>query len=617
MAHRAIVGIVVLAALMASLSADRAGANQGPAPREPDAALAAESQRLTDAAVAAGVRGDLSERRALLTRAQGIAPNYGPPRWEAGMVERAGGWAFATGARTERTSSGAVAAYERLRGFASDSPTDHLAIARWCRRHDLDDEARYHWLRVLAIAPSHSESLDAIGSVWSKGELVPADESRERLALSRGFTKRQADWQRKLQGWERRLRRGDAILGEVVSEARTIRDEAAIRPFERFAVRAPRDKPIAANRRREVSLAFVEGLTSWPGYAATESLARHAVWAPDPAVSSAAADALPKRPKHEAVPPLLVTLESPIETEFSIRVSPEGIVTYAHTVRREGPDAVAEENTSLVAAPRFNVRQLGDEPSAEDVVRQQANATRAATDARQSAQRLERQVAMSNANLVQRNARVTDLLAQVTGEDLGAEPRAWWAYWQDYNGYEVPSSKPTIRRYNPMTSTYPPTCECFAAGTPVWTKRGPAAIETLRPGDVVLSKDTRSGELLYRPVLATTVRPPSKLLRIVGEGVELRTTKGHPFWVVSKGWRMAKELAAGDVLWCVEGPSVVRSVEESIEGRAYNLVVEGTATYFVGRRGVLAHDNTPRRPEREFVATQTAPTTGNGGETGG
>ncbi|MEZ6104079.1 MAG: hypothetical protein R3E01_34495 [Pirellulaceae bacterium] len=42
--------------------------------------------------------------------------------------------------------------------------------------------------------------------------------------------------------------------------------------------------------------------------------------------------------------------------------------------------------------------------------------------------------------------------------------------------------------------------DCLAAGTTVWTDRGPLAIEKVESGDLVLSQHPETGELAYKPV---------------------------------------------------------------------------------------------------------------------
>ncbi len=115
-------------------------------------------------------------------------------------------------------------------------------------------------------------------------------------------------------------------------------------------------------------------------------------------------------------------------------------------------------------------------------------------------------------------------------------------------------------------------------------------------GDRVLSQNSETGELAYKGVLATTIRPASTMLSIRSGKTAIATTLGHPFFVVGKGWRMAKELRDDDWL-CAQGRIVpVDTIESAEPVEAYNLVVADFGTYFVGKDRVLVHDNSPLRP---------------------
>jgi hypothetical protein len=81
---------------------------------------------------------------------------------------------------------------------------------------------------------------------------------------------------------------------------------------------------------------------------------------------------------------------------------------------------------------------------------------------------------------------------------------------------------------------------------------------------------------------------------IAVDGEKIEATLGHPFWVVGAGWRMAKELEESAVLHGVRGSSTVGRIEPCDDAEAYNLVVAEFSTYFVGKTGLLVHDNTPR-----------------------
>ena len=144
-------------------------------------------------------------------------------------------------------------------------------------------------------------------------------------------------------------------------------------------------------------------------------------------------------------------------------------------------------------------------------------------------------------------------------------------------------------------------CSCFPAGTPVMTLTGPLAIENLRIGDRVLAQDPDSGELAYKPVLGTTIRPPAELLAVSTSQGELRLTRGHAMWIDGKGWRMAKESQPGDRLHCLSGATVIEKIAEQPAEAVYNLHIADFHTYFVGSEQILVHDNTTRLPTAATV----------------
>jgi hypothetical protein len=143
---------------------------------------------------------------------------------------------------------------------------------------------------------------------------------------------------------------------------------------------------------------------------------------------------------------------------------------------------------------------------------------------------------------------------------------------------------------------------CFLAGTAVRTQGGLAPIESIQPGDRVLSQDQDTGELTYKLVLRTTLRPPAKMVRITAGSESITTTLGHPFWVSGHGWKMAKELQVGDRLHSHGGAIEVLTVEPLDKPEpAHNLVVADFNSYFVGNQGLLVHDNEFRQPTRAIV----------------
>ena len=119
--------------------------------------------------------------------------------------------------------------------------------------------------------------------------------------------------------------------------------------------------------------------------------------------------------------------------------------------------------------------------------------------------------------------------------------------------------------------------------------------------------DTATGEIAFRPVMETTIRPPSKMVRIDAGGSPIDATLGHRFWINGKGWEMAKFLAPDAALQSVSGSATVASVEPlplEQEAEAYNLVVNDFHTYFVGDAKLLVHDNSCPKPTASKVPGQ-------------
>jgi hypothetical protein len=201
---------------------------------------------------------------------------------------------------------------------------------------------------------------------------------------------------------------------------------------------------------------------------------------------------------------------------------------------------------------------------------------------------------------------------------------AWWNWWSDYTETYQPEKPLDSTTYDSgsyanrsqLLSVYgggssrlsSSSAECFAAGTPIATLTGPTGIEKLSIGDRVLSQNPNTGELAYKIVTAMTVRPPTETVLVRTTRGEIRASRGHPFWIVGKGWRMAKELEVGDRLHCLEGSARVMAIDQQPTEKVYNLTVADFGTYFVGQGQVLVHDNSPRLPTRAalpgYVATK-------------
>ncbi len=147
---------------------------------------------------------------------------------------------------------------------------------------------------------------------------------------------------------------------------------------------------------------------------------------------------------------------------------------------------------------------------------------------------------------------------------------------------------------------------CFAAGTPVHTRNGLRPIESLRIGDVVLSFDPATGKLGHQPILAVHHNPPSPTFHLQTGGETVVTSEYHRFWEPGLGWTMARDLEVGNVIRKLSGVVPVDSLEKGQTQPVYNLDVAGGHTFFVGKIGLLVHDNTlPQLRDAPFDAIGT------------
>jgi len=575
------------------------------------------AERLVEEASQAKTDGNTARYFELLRAAVRVAPDYSLARWQLGQVQVDGDWLAVEEAQRRAAANPRQGEYRELRKAHGESPQGQLALARWCRKNKLDEESRFHWASVLSVNPNNKEALRALEMRWHDGQLLSRAGVKQAKTESSGARRAARRWSIAVTNWERALtKKDDPARTEAIDEIRAVADLEAIPAFERVTLDSDEQSGKARKvARSEMSLAFLEALDSMVDHAATESLVRHAVLSQF-AARQQAIERLRYRPLHDVVPLLLDGLAARIDSSFRVIVEDDGSVHYLHSMYREGPFADLSHQASRSIYQQASPERIAARLSADQSLLTAQAATdsrvaavsavaanRSATQYEQEAAMAEQQVAQANESTAARNERIVAVLVGVTDQSLGGEPRAWWDWWQDYNGYDQPEERPVYATEDVSSQYIIPTAthECFARGTPVWTKTGRQPIESLELGDLVLAQDVNTGELTYKPVIGRTVRPPTQILKLSFGGETLRTTRGHPLWVAGVGWRMAKELGDGAMLQGVTGSARVDAVTTDGEEEAYNLVVADFNSYFVGESGVLVHDNTPRRPTRAKV----------------
>lgn len=537
-------------------------------------------------ALEAEAAGDESARARALADALQAAPDDAAVRGAAGFLKQGRRWVAYEQAVEEARNDKRLAEYRERRKASAPTVASQLELADWCRGKRLEAQQRAHLTAVLSLDPEHAAARQRLGFVRVADRWVAPDE----LQASRTAARQTAEAFRRLgpalDALAKQILRGDVAEADAVERLREFDEPAQILAIEthvspsgeaaaRCAVQA-----LARSRRPEAS----------------QSLARHALASPWPAVRALAAEQLRPRDPHSFVPALLAEFETPWSSQAELYRAADGRLLCRYSLFSDGPEK------RQLAVHDHVLMPVGFLPDAQ---RQAAGQTAVGVLGRQLA------VGAENRRIEEKNSALAALLAEATGEtEIGADPADWWRWWNDQNECYVDGAKPLEQTYA-VTSSYVVGSapiqetvgtgqnrgECLAGGTLVWTATGPVAVDRLKIGDVVLAQHPVTGELALKPVLRTTVRAPEKLLVLHSGDQTLRATGGHPFWVAGKGWTLARQIRPGDRLHGLAGAISIDAVEEESEPvRTFNLVVADFHSYFCGPEKALSHDNSLRAP---------------------
>ncbi|MFW7382196.1 MAG: Hint domain-containing protein [Oligoflexus sp.] len=134
----------------------------------------------------------------------------------------------------------------------------------------------------------------------------------------------------------------------------------------------------------------------------------------------------------------------------------------------------------------------------------------------------------------------------------------------------------------------------FIEGTLVWTPWGPTEIQRLKKGDVVISYDLESGQIVETKVTDNHIFQESKVVELKAGGEVFLVNPDHRFYnPESANWIDAQDLIPGqDILLSKEHTHIkVESVREIWRNRwLYELTVEKNHNFFIGQEGLLAHN---------------------------
>lgn len=538
-----------------------------------------DAQRLVREAVQADMLGQREQRDAALSQALRIAPDCALAHWYSGQVLVGGKWTDVDNAQLQAVSRGRIAQYQQLRDLHAGSLQGHRLLARYCRKNALKDRERLHWYAILQTQPGNVEAMRCLGLLPYRGTLLTQEQIDQLEAEGKQWGEARGKWKPLLTELGKSIEKGSAEERQAaLKRLRAIDDPRAV-----FLA-----QQILSGKSDELTFELIALFGRIENPLTTNLLVDYAVTHESAAVREAAIACLKERSWFTFVPALMGSLATPIEMSFSATPMADGMYSCI-SLYREGPLAEYSHRNG------FRGQGRGTRGRA-------VSSLRAFGTAAMAASRIQRQVAMANAQAESRNERINEVLREITGQETDGRPQSWWRWWQEYNDVYAPEDKPLVESENESVFVaVVNTCECFLPGTPVWTETGPEPIERVKVGDRVLAQDPATGELAYKLVLQTTVRPLGETVRVGVDGEDIYATKGHPFWVVGQGWKMARKLQPGWRLHTPNGSRVISHVEEGPESGAHNMMVEDFRCFFVGNSKILVHDNTVRRPTAALV----------------
>jgi hypothetical protein len=477
-----------------------------------------------------------------------------------------------------------------------------LALAKWCKSHDLPVQSAFHWMRLLSVQPQQPEAMKALGLVRYGDAVMTREQVEVEKKAEREAKYALARWLPILRKVLAEFQTGSARRADAARARLRQADATSLEAFETIIAEADAKDGATAEFITEYVNSVLPGLLSDE---ATELLLRLACDHPLESVRSVAVAVLKPRDQTTFLPQLLMWLEEPTSLNTSISQNEKGEAICRAEYSRLGPDKVEERTERREFAEPTNVKDskpgnVGKGGRAEERDNKdkkgEIDGKASLRLASEHAAKLEFDVAEHNQQVMMKNARLFGVLTELTGQQLAAIPHAWWNWWKSDNEILVPPPKPGRKgdsigdQFQRYQSALGSVNECFAKGTPVWTSTGLRPIELINPGDLVLACNPETGELAFKAVWGTALRPPGALLAIRIDDETLTSTRGHRYWQEGRGWRMAKSLQADDRLHGVEEGIVIRDVSAAPEQPACKLVVEGFHSYFVGRTGVLVQD---------------------------
>ena len=121
-------------------------------------------------------REGIDDRGPLLEPAREQTPCYEAAWWQSGFVYdlKWREWLRWNELPPRAAKDDALVEYRRTRGKYPETVDGQLALAGWCSKRKLEEQARAHWIRVLQFDPNHAErgNVSVSGSSTDGGSTI-------------------------------------------------------------------------------------------------------------------------------------------------------------------------------------------------------------------------------------------------------------------------------------------------------------------------------------------------------------------------------------------------------------------------------------------------------------
>lgn len=539
-------------------------------------------------------------------------------QWQSGRILIDGQWLELEQLKEHKLAPH-IAEYFKLRDAKTLDIEGNRRMAFWCQAHQLPEMANVHWKAVVAVSLDDAQARKAlghkrIGNNWFTPEELDRaskDYQREKSSLK--------DWMPKVRKLVLKLQSSDTKLKiEGMKDLEGVHGEDAI-PALKYGV---------VQLEPTIALLLVNKIKSIRCKASCLALCDIALSDANSEVGRSAIEGLRQYDERLYVPDLLQTLQVPISLSQQIFYMPNGTLFVHRAYLRESMTE-KEQAEVLKAAMLFTPSVTLDmskviantnNPNLNCFFPAEIKVNAINDQARSSIERLSsinneveaRKADIWNKIQQKREANSKLILSQLSGLAPTEKAEVFWGWWPDFND-EATGDKRSFTSYAIDDTPYvsipnqltviTPHSSCLVAGTIVQSANGPKSIESFKIGDSVASINIETGEISLRPVTHVSERTASATHVIHLKNNEaIRATGGHNWWVVGKGWTRSRDLEAGQLIRTGDSSVEIAKLEKIEQPiKVYNLIVDQTHTYFVGKDRLLSWDVTSLQPTLQKV----------------